>query len=72
MNLVLIKFIRGFVTSLIIFYSKRLVYYIDDFFNTRIKNADIECGNCGAKFKSSILEQINKDECLYCDTKLDL
>ncbi len=62
---------RGFITSIIIFYSKKLVYHIDTFFNTAIKKVDVECSSCGAKFKSSVLDQIGKDECLYCNSKLN-
>ncbi|RLA64050.1 MAG: hypothetical protein DRQ78_06365 [Epsilonproteobacteria bacterium] len=72
MNLVLLKFFKSFFTTIIIFYSKKLIYYIDDLFEVSFNVNDITCENCGAEFKSHILNQTNTEECFFCGTRLDL
>ncbi len=71
MHLLVIKFIRNFATAIIIFYSKRLIYFIDNYFNDKFDDQQIVCSSCGAEFRSAVLKKINKDKCTVCGTELD-
>ena len=70
MDQIIAKFLKGILTSIVIFYSKKFVYFIDDFFNRSIEGDDITCSGCGAKYKSYIFEQINENNCFHCDNKI--
>ena len=71
MPLVLIKFLRGFFATLITFYARRLVYYIDDFFNDSLNQTDVECQKCQSLFSSKVLNNMNKSTCLTCGAELN-
>jgi len=71
MHILIIKFIKGFATSIIIFYSKKLVYFIDAHFNSYFENSYIKCPTCHEEFRVTVLKKMGKDRCVFCNTELD-
>lgn len=72
----LIKFVRHFVTSLIIHISKKLVYFLDDFLSFNLSDSaqeQIQCSNCNNTFRFEILHKIDSlDTCPCCYTQLNI
>jgi DNA-directed RNA polymerase subunit RPC12/RpoP len=72
----LTKLIKGFLTSLIIHISKKLVYYIDNFFTETmdpINNTIVTCGNCGMDFRLHVLHKIDElEKCPECRSQLHI
>jgi len=64
------RFLKGILTSIVLFYSKKFVYFIDDFFNRSIKDNDIVCTSCGTKYKSYIFNQIDESNCFHCNNEI--
>lgn len=64
------RVIKTVLTSVIIFYSKRLVYYIDNFFDHSFNDQNMECVDCGNKFKSDVLNSLSTDRCVLCEGHL--
>lgn len=74
-NVFIAKFLRTFFTSLVLFVSRKLVFYLDQLFSDFIKSQkDIEhitCGNCGEVFRADILKMIShEDKCPKCLSSL--
>ncbi len=74
-NVFIAKFLRTFFTSLVLFISKKLVYYLDQLFSDLIKDQNdiqhITCGNCGELFRKDILKLISHDDkCPKCLSSL--
>ena len=71
MHILIIKFIKGFATSIIIFYSKKLVYFIDSYFNNQLESRYVKCPSCQEEFRMTVLKRMDKDRCIFCNTELD-
>lgn len=74
-NVLIAKFLRTFFTSLVIYISRKLVFYLDQLFTDFIKSqADVEhitCGNCGETLRVDILKKISsEDKCPKCLSSL--
>lgn len=67
MNQVISKILRTFFTSLVLFYSRKLVYYIDIFF-TDVFSEDkyVECNQCHYQFRVDIVEKHYDNCCPKC------
>lgn len=69
------RFIQHFITSLLIHYSKKLVFYIDKFFNDSLGeySETILCPHCGTNLRPVVLREIGHTEsCPKCDGKLNI
>ena len=74
LNILFGKFLKNFITSLIIYYSRKLVYFIDEFFKDIVDVEDMfECANCKSSLRKSILLKLGFDKaCPYCDHELNI
>ena len=78
MNPVLAKILRTFFTSLVLYYSKKLVYYIDVFFTDIFKNSQYtRCNDCDYIYRLDIANKEYDNCCPSCgvtaikSTKID-
>lgn len=69
---IVVKLFKSFMTSLILFYSRKLVYMVDNFFSDVMSTEDvIECPSCGIYLKTSILLRFDRDHiCPQCQHEL--
>ena len=66
METLLIKFFKNFMTTIIIYYSRKLVFYIDFLLQSSFDDSTVVCHRCGEEFRIKIIEQLSLDNCLSC------
>lgn len=72
LEVILSKFLKNFLTSLIIFYSKKLIFYIDGFFSNVSTANVIVCSSCGEDIHIEVIRRMGRmDYCPHCRAKLE-
>lgn len=59
------------MTTIIIYYSRKLVFFIDALLQTSLDDTTIVCKECGEEFRLKIIKQMSRDNCVSCGHPFD-
>lgn len=70
MNAFLAKLLRTFLTSLTIYISRKLIYYVDCYFTNKITEQTpvVTCDGCAKTFDKEIIYFMHRQTCPNCLT----
>ena len=71
MHAFMIKLFKTFMTSFTIYISRKLIYFLEDYFSNKLMQdiVMITCSSCGESFNKEIIYTLYHKTCPYCLSK---